>query len=97
MKRASIVLALTTTVSVYSAEATTNSTFENTLTQDWSGARTHLTESGVTVNAEYTNVYQAPLNTTPNDRSNTSHRFDLFTQLDFAALGLWQGANLIHK
>ncbi|WP_210464063.1 carbohydrate porin [Vibrio crassostreae] len=94
MKRASIVLALTTTVSVYSAEATTNSTFENTLTQDWSGARTHLTESGVTVNAEYTNVYQAPLNTTPNDRSNTSHRFDLFTQLDFAALGLWQGGKL---
>ncbi|ENT6844682.1 carbohydrate porin [Vibrio vulnificus] len=94
MKRSSIVLALTATASGYSAAAIANSTFDNTLSQDWRGVRTDLANSGIIVNAEYTNVYQAPLNSTPNDLSNTSHRFDLLTQFDFEALGLWQGGKL---
>lgn len=76
-----------------SASAHASLAQQDTLTGDWGGARTDLTQAGVSLNAEYTNVYQQ--NVSNRDTSgNLSHRVDVFAGLDLEKLGLWSGGRL---
>ncbi|MDF2154603.1 carbohydrate porin [Vibrio sp. CAU 1672] len=94
MNHSSKALVLTTVPAGHSMVALATTEFDNHLIQDWGGTRTQLDNAGVSIEAEYTNVFQAPLSDTPKDKDNFSHRFDLLTSFDFEALGLWKGGKL---
>ncbi|OIQ26416.1 carbohydrate porin [uncultured Vibrio sp.] len=66
--------------------------FSNTLTGDWQGNRSGLVDQGVSINAEYTNIYQARVDSGLND-SELTHRFDLFAGVDTEKLGLWSNGS----
>lgn len=64
------------------------------LTGDWWGARTWLTDHGVTLELDYTAFYQGLVSGTRERDSGYGGKVDAFFNLDSGKMGLWEGSGL---
>lgn len=73
-----------------SSLANASQPYSDTLTGDWGGERSRIKDSGLSLDAEYTNVYQSAVSGSPSNSNEFTHRFDLLTGLDTENAGLWK-------
>ncbi len=61
------------------------------LTGDWGGARSSLTDKGVSLDIRHTSFYQGLVSGTGEKNFEYGGKLDAFINLDFGKMGLWEG------
>ena len=86
-------LMLTLIFAVLLSAFAANSAFgqSSTLSGDWGGARSSLTDMGVTLDFRHTSFYQGLASGTGKQDYEYGGKFDAFINLDSQKMGLWEG------
>ncbi|MEH6584629.1 MAG: hypothetical protein V7754_22065 [Halioglobus sp.] len=61
------------------------------LTGDWGGARSSLTDKGVSLDIRHTSFYQGLVSGTGEKNFEYGGKLDAFINLEFGKMGLWEG------